>query len=374
MISRLKFDIGDLIDEKFSHLPIYIWESDSTTFCDLQMGGGQYIQKIVDWLRKFGHSDDNIRKRVFGFAEKPFYLSYIKSNPSLIGTFDVYNENINMKFDVQIGNDPYQESVGPKKTNPIWNKLHLKRMSLLNDDGYLALVHPSGWRNVEGDFKNVQESIFFNSLKYLSIHNEKDGLKTFGAETRYDWYILQKTPNNSPSIIRFQDGTILEIDVNRLNFLPNSEFEKVKLLLAKDNEEKVNVLYSRSNYGTDKKHTNQEKTNEFKYPCIYTVNSESQPTFYYSNTNQNGHFGISKFIWSNGRISSIGSYIDETGDYGLTQFSYAIVDTSENLPLIKKAFDSLEFRNLMESCAVGQLTVNYKVISLFRKDFWKEFI
>ena len=133
-------------------------------------------------------------------------------------------------------------------------------------------------------------------------------------------------------------------------------------------------MYSRSDYGTDKKNTNSEKTSEFKYPCVYTVNSQSEPTFYYSNTNQNGHFGIPKFIWSNGRISSIGSYIDETGEYGLTQFSYAIVDEPKNLPLIKKAFDSIEFRNLMESCAVGQLTVNHKIISLFRKDFWKEFI
>jgi len=27
----------------------------------------------------------------------------------------------------------------------------------------------------------------------------------------------------------------------------------------------------------------------------------------------------------------------------------------------------------MELCAVGQLTVNYKVISIFKKGFWKEF-
>ncbi len=374
MVSRLKFNIGNEIDRQFSHLPTYIWESDSTTFCDLNMAGGQFIQKVGEWLRKYGHSDDNIRKRVFGFSEKPLYLSYIKSNPSLIGTFDIYNDNITMKFDVQLGNDPYQESVGPKKTNPIWNKLHLKRMSLLKDGGFLALIHPSGWRNVNGDFKDVQHSIFSNNLIYLEIHNEKDGLKTFGAETRYDWYVVQKTPNNSPSIIKFQDDSIMEVDVKDLEFLPNSHFDKVKSLLAKDGEERVSIIHSWSDYEVRKKYINKEKTSEFKYPCVYTVNSESEPTFYYSNTNKNGHFGIPKFIWSNGRISSIGSYVDSNGDFGLTQFSYAIVDEPKNLPLIKKAFDSIEFRNLMEACAVGQLTVNYKVISLFRKDFWKEFI
>jgi len=62
------------------------------------------------------------------------------------------------------------------------------------------------------------------------------------------------------------------------------------------------------------------------------------------------------------------------GDYGLTQFAYAIVDKPENLPKLKEAFDSKEFRNLMELCAVGQLTVNHKIISIFKKEFWKLFI
>jgi hypothetical protein len=61
------------------------------------------------------------------------------------------------------------------------------------------------------------------------------------------------------------------------------------------------------------------------------------------------------------------------GDYGLTQFAYAIVDKPENLPKIKEVFDTKEFRDLMELCAVGQLTINYKVISRFKKDFWKIF-
>ena len=145
-------------------------------------------------------------------------------------------------------------------------------------------------------------------------------------------------------------------------------------MVSKNNEQKVNLLYSRSAYGTDKINVSKSQGGEFIYPCVYTVNYLSQPTFHYSNTNQNGHFGIPKVIWSNGRISSVGSYIDEMGEFGLTQFSYAIVDDVENLPFIKRALDSVKFKRLMELCAVGQLTINYKVISTFRKDFWRDFI
>jgi len=114
----------------------------------------------------------------------------------------------------------------------------------------------------------------------------------------------------------------------------------------------------------------RHKDDIYKYPCVYTINSKSEITYYYS-SEKKSHFGIPKFIWSNGRISSIGSYVDNKGEFGLTQFAYAIVDKPENLQKIKNIFDSKLFRNLMELCAVGQLTINYKIISEFKKDFWK---
>jgi hypothetical protein len=115
----------------------------------------------------------------------------------------------------------------------------------------------------------------------------------------------------------------------------------------------------------------KEPDDEHIYPCVYTVNSKSEPSLYYSSV-QHGHFGIPKLIWSNGRITSVGSYLDLDGEYGLTQFAYAIVDQPEILPLIKKAFDSRKFREIMGACAVGQLSINHKVVAMFKKDFWKK--
>jgi hypothetical protein len=280
-----------------------------------------------------------------------------------------------MKFDVVLGNPPYQEKVGPKKTESLWNKFFHISMELLNQGGYLSLIHPSGWRNITGKFKNVQTTIKSKKVNFLSIHNEKDGMETFGAETRYDYYVLQNIPcDGSESIVRFQDGEIKNLVLSNMEFIPNGGIDLLNRLIAKEDEETVELIYSRSDYGTDKNNTSKEQTDEFIYPVVYTVNYLSQPTFYYSSTNQKGHYGKPKVIWSNGRISSIGNYIDSNGEYALTQFAYAIVDTVENLENIKKALDSKEFKNLMELCAVGQLTVNHKVVAKFKKDFWKEFI
>ena len=277
-------------------------------------------------------------------------------------------------FDVVMGNPPFQEKVGPNKTETIWGKFIIKSLTILKSSGYLVFVHPSGWRNIDGKFKTIQKEILSRDLQYLEIHNEKDGLKTFSSETRYDWYVLKnELVDNTNTIIKFQDGTTNTINVNGLEFIPNGEYEKIMSMIAKNGEENVDVIHDYSLYETRKSWMSKTKTEEYKYPCVYTVNSKSEITYYYS-SKQHGHFGVPKFIWSNGRISSIGSYVDINGDYGLTQFAYAIVDKPENLPKIKEVFDSKDFRNLMELCAVGQLTVNYKVIKIFKKDFWKVFL
>jgi len=278
-------------------------------------------------------------------------------------------------FDVIMGNPPYQQKVGPNKTETLWDKFIIKSFKLLKSSGYLVYVHPSGWRNIDGKFKNIQKDILTRDLQYLEIHNEKDGLNTFSSETRYDWYVLKNDKvDTTNTIIKFQDGTTNTINVNGLEFIPNGEYEKIMSMIAKNGEENVDVIHDYSLYETRKSWMSRTETKEeYKYPCVYTVNSKSKPSFFYS-SKQHGHFGVPKFIWSNGRISSIGSYVDINGDYGLTQFAYAIVDKPENLPKIKEVFDSKEFRNLMELCAVGQLTVNYKVISIFKKDFWVKFL
>ena len=87
---------------------------------------------------------------------------------------------------------------------------------------------------------------------------------------------------------------------------------------------------------------------------------------------KNGHFDIPKVIWSNG----LGTYpiIDKNGKYGLTQFSYGIIDDKKNLNKIKLSLENTNFIKLMEYVKFTNNKYNYKVIALFKKDFWKEFI
>jgi hypothetical protein len=378
MLSRLKFEIEGLFQEIYDErLPETLFMSETTTFADLQSAGLQSIIPLVNKLRKYGHSDENICSRVFAFMENDLYLNYVQvKNSDLPVTFDIYKESIDMKFDVIVGNDPYQEKVGPRKTESLWNKFFFKRMSLLKEDGYLSLIHPSGWRNVDGKYKKVQEEIKSKNLKFLSINSVEDGQKLFNATTPFDWYVLQNNEYEGVTTIKFQDGTIGQTDISNLEFIPNGNFDTVVSLVSQEDEETVEVLYSRSDYGTDKQNVSKVQSDEFPYPVVYSVLSDGTVNFMYSSTNQKGHFGIPKLILGNGANPTC--FIDYNGDYGMTQFAYGIVDTVENLERIKDVITSDNFQkvNLATKyvATAGNPLVYPKILKTFRKNFWEEFI
>ena len=233
----------------------------------------------------------------------------------------------------------------------------------------MTMVHPSGWRSLDGDYKDIQ-NIIKNNLLYLEMHDDKDGQEMFGATTSYDWYCFSKDFKGLTKI-KDQKGKISNIDLSTWNFIPTGEFDSFEKLIAKNNEEKISILHSYSNYETRKPWMSKDQIDGFIYPCVYTIIKNGTINLYWS-SKSNGHF-IPKIIWTNGMASV--PTIDLIGQYGLTQFAYAIVDDVKNLPKIKNCMDSDKFINLMKLCYMSSGNrFDRKVIATFRKDFWKEFI
>jgi hypothetical protein len=309
------------------------------------------------------------------------YKTNIYWGSFLTKDFDEHMKNVWKveSFDLIIQNPPYQtqkegfkKSKNPK-TQPLWHLFVKKSLTLLAKSAYLVMVHPGGWRNVDGIFKETQNLIKSKQLLHLKMHTFRDGIDMFGAQINFDYYIIKNS--NSDGIktnIVCENGDIQNIDISNFEYFPGENISKIHDLIAKDGENKVQILYSRSKYGTDKQNMSKEKTNDFKYPCVYTITKGGKVNFYWSNTNKNGHFNIPKVIWSNGSATS--PILDENGEYGLTQFSYAIVDDKQNLKGIQKALNSDKF--IKEVMLFKKLAdvYKYKIIATFRKDFWKEFI
>ena len=390
-----------LVEDMLNTLPSDVWSNPNLKWLDPCAGVGTFpsivVQRLMKGLEDF---EKNPIKRYRHIIEEMIYVCELQPKNMFIfqcvfdkddtnelntycGSFLDENFDKHMtdvwgveKFDIIIGNPPYQTSGngGQYKTQPIWDKFTLKSLLILNEGGYLNMVHPSGWRNIDGRFVEVKNQFKNKNLIFLSINDEKKGIEVFGAETRFDYYCLENVINKGKTKIIFQDGVEQTIDISELDFIPNGKLNLIKSLIATNDDEKVSLLHSESNYAHRKPYMSKENNSEYKYPCIYTINSNSEPKLWFSSNNNKGDFGMSKLIWSTGRISSVGSFIDTDGKYGLMEYSSAIVDEPKNLSDIKKVFDSKEFKTIMELCAVGQLAINYKVIATFRKDFYKQFL
>lgn len=290
---------------------------------------------------------------------------------------DTLKLKLDIQFDAVIGNPPYNSPGSTATGNTIWQHFVRKALNewILNK-GFLVFVHPPGWRKPDGN-KNKHNGLFElmtkdNQMKYLSIHNTKDGMKIFKCGTRYDWYVIQKMKSNKETTVEDENRCKLNLNLKPWEFLPNSNIQKIKELLKNEDQEGCEIIYNASNYDPRKKWISKTKTEEFKYPIIHTI-PKTGIRYVYSNTNEKGHFGIPKVIFADNGLND--AVIDIEGNYGMTQHSMAIkIDSIEEGTLIKKAILSDEFKEIIKNCTFGNYQIEWLLFTYFHKDFWKSFV
>lgn len=384
-----------LVEDMLNTLPSDVWSNPNLKWLDPCSGVGTYssivVQRLMKGLETF---EPNPVKRYRHIIEEMIYVCELQPKNMFIfqcvfdkddtnelntycGSFLDENFDKHMvnewgveKFDIVMGNPPYNDGTNNRgSAHVLWDKFVVKSLDILVGGGYLNMVHPSGWRSV-GGFNEVSTLLKSKEMIYLEMHNKKDGIKTFGAQTTYDFYCVRNiNTNNFITTIKCVDGVIENISIQNMDFIPNGKFNEFKSLISKDN--RVNLIKD-SNYHTQKDYVSKTKTNEFNYPLIYVTYVNGEINYRYSSKNDKGHFKTPKVIWSNGISTPI---VDKNGDYGLTEFAYAIVDEECNLDDIKRALLNPKFINLMSySDGESGHRYNRKVISLFRKDFYKQFL
>jgi hypothetical protein len=381
-----------LVDDMMTKLWGEIKSGKNKTFLDPHCKDGGFLRWIHMKLIKEGVQ--NPEKYLFGIENDPVYVVIARHISGLdnivviedLTSGDIYGKIKSafkgrsvMKFDVIVGNPPYnaaQENDGKRGGGAtLWQEFVKKSLSLLKDDGYLCFVHPCGWRSPTGKFTETKALLTSKQIKYLKIHNAKQGMDTFGVGTRYDWYVLQNRPANGKTIVMGEDEKKYEANLGELPFIPNGMFEEIMSLVAGDGEERVEVLHSYSDYESRKEWMSKEQNGKFQHPVIHSIKGGGL-NLIYSDTKENGHFGIPKVVFGSGQSDT---YIDHKGEYALTQHTRAIVDTPKNLNKINAALNSKRFIELSSYCCListGMFIDRYNkdILALFRKDFWKHFV
>ena len=372
----LRQDMLDAIPQEFWTSPKKVLEPCS--------GKGGFLIDIVDRFMiglKNSIPDEEERYRVIveecltfvDINSKNIFINKLLLDPEGKYTLDARLGNTLetslMDFDAVIGNPPYNDASGNKgRGHSLWDKFVRKAIDYwLNDGSLLLYVHPSAWRKSDNYLNPIMRN---KQINYLEIHNVHDGNKVFKCSTRYDWYLLENRPRYTVTKVKCEDGEIVEVDLGDIEFIPNMAFNEIKKLIATENQPTVDVHRYRGIYATDNRHglVSRERTDEYRYPLVNSIGING-PNFRYSNRNDLGHFGRSKFIFSNGA----GTLKDPNGEYGLTEWAYCIYDEAQTLKNIEKAFKDARFKKVIKAIHVDGQNYNITVMKLFRKDFWREF-
>ncbi len=392
----------DLRRDMLSKIPNEFWKDKDKKIFEPCVGKGGFVMDIIDILEeslKEEMIDDEERYR--HIVENMIYVGDINPmniyiNKLLMDPYNKYNLNtyigdtlkINIQdewnilnFDLIVTNPPFNDMQNAKGKRGggdlLWNHYILKIFKeWIKKDGFITLIHPNGWRKPESErskYKNLFNLMTKeNQMIYLEIHDAKDGMKTFNCGTRYDWYLIQKRECTNSTLIKDEESIITEINLKDWKFLPNSNFNLISKILKKDDDESVNVLYSRGDYDTRKKIVSDTMNEEYKYKLVHTTPKKGV-RWMYTNTNQYGYFGVPKVIFGESGINNL-SVIDNYGEYGMTQEAIAINDKVENLIKIKECLESDSFSKILKSCSWSNFRIDWRLFLFLKNSFYEELL
>ncbi len=295
---RIDLDISELADEIVAHLPQYLFHSSETKFLDPAYAGGQFLYAVAKRLLQNGHSKENILGRLYGVEYRPIYANSYKirglfgANLKIISTLEQIKEIYKMKFDVTLGNPPYQDKEGNENStnsSDLYRKFIEKSIALTKDDGCIAMVVPSAWSGPRSS--KLKELLFEENQPFVF---DSHGKKWFDVNMNTCYFVTQKG-RKGPTEVRDAYGLSVTKTLSKEDMIGTD-------LKSQIVREKLKVFADQANLGDiwSRGKLNLNQANAFKgqnkvefVKAVGSKNTTDCDTMYI-NLNQESH-GFGKF-------------------------------------------------------------------------------
>ena len=412
----------ELVCEMLSKLPASVWKNKHLTWLDPANGIGNFpvviYYKLMEGLKneitnpkkrskwiieemifmgELNPVNVALAKRVFKMIDPDATPNVIKADFLTKGELVVnrmreVKKDDKKQFNIIVGNPPFN----PPKTetgssgNSIWQNFVMKSFSLLNDKGYLCLIHPPGWKKptnevfkpenfTKGDYsKQIRQGQIWQVLKengaftFIYTNDQKnkkisDFIKHFPA---VDFYVYQKggdkhTLCNTKNVFLGQvissNGVKLNYNLNYLPILITTQTQSILNKITSKDGDKPEFIRFRSSNGFSIDPT------KGKYKYIYNYNKKGEPKYQYSDI-KSDNIEENKVIMNleGGIDYYIIQYIDKDQHLGSYDHNmYTTTETNKKGKIIEKLFntDIVKFIFLITQYAFGKITVNEPLVA-----------
>ena len=298
-----------IVEDMLKELPPDVWTNPNLKWLDPAVGIGNFpviaYLKLMKGLEQWEPDEEKRRKHILekmlymvevseksifilnkvfcgktidnkeGYDLNIFHGSFVEgSNYADINKPDpVYNPNFG--FDVIMGNPPYNQGGVGKGGGVFWKKFVDKSLDLLNENGYLTMIHPTGWRKPAGERASggdIWKEFRKYNLIYVNISDIK--IKHF---PKVDYYVLNKSNiQEDTHLVNVFENKSFDGYVNLYNlpFIPNFVNKEIisifNRLFTKEGD-KFNIVYNQS---FKPNATDKEKTTGVPHTFYYIPESK----------------------------------------------------------------------------------------------------
>ena len=315
-------------------------------------------------LQERGHKDvvlisDSPKKYVRNICAKYGYE---------VKTFD---DSENMKFDVIIGNPPFQKQskekdrVGSRGNTSIWDQFVVWSLDHLHDGGTMAMVHPTSWRKPNDRYGFWKLLTQDNQMVALTMRSGRREQNLFKIGVRFDYYVLEKTPKYKNTIVKDHEDKVYNLDLAKWDWLPNFAINEIKPLLGRG----CTVLYN-TKYHTQKGCT-EKKTKANQHPVVHTINKNGLGVKYFKDLHLDGvHFEKKKVLLNQNEVQY--PVYDSGGEYGMSQLSFAIqVKNAKQGKKLVEYLNSEQGRRIIAATKWNTFYTDYNMFCYFSENFYE---
>jgi hypothetical protein len=370
-----------LIEKMFNQLPKSVWSNPDLKFLDPANGIGNFpiiaFYKLNEGLKNVIPTEQKRKKHII---ENMLFMIEIQSNNTRISknifsklcqgckpniwtqdslkiTQDALeNHGWPSKFDIIMGNPPYQSGGTHQSGTTIWPHFITLYINFLNKNGYMTFVNGQSWREVAENSKDARNIIREHNLTYVNIL----GNAFAGINYPVDFFVLKNNNKYETTTIHNEELNITEeVDITKLPVIPNYCWN----VFERWNKEQLPTLKVLRTYDTtsSKKIFSDKKVGKYQYPIVMNINAAGKKIKY--SEKEHSLQKTIKVLVAFG--SSLYPFVDKDGEYGLSENVFAIPCSNvSDANKIASYLDNNIVKCLINALKIGTYAVKDKLLSL----------